>query len=724
MKHLSDTHTWVEPGHKLPDFEHIRPINLNQNVSTAGNVRTLKKLMRYRFIGLTLLSVILGTGGALTSAAQVPTAPSLKPQLVAASDVVATRDAALLREGLQAVDRGDWFEVRQSESLIRDTTARDILTWYRARRDSRMLFDEMDRALTRLGGWPEINTIRARAEEFIGGSTLDAHARVAWFENHGGARTGIGHITFARALEALGRDEEALREVRAAWHGRTLNKDLSQRTYAKYQDKLTQADHRRRADFLLWTRQTSAAERMKPLLTPDWKTLVDARSRLIRRARGVDTAVDSVSRELQSHPGLLFDRAEWRRRARMTDRVTPLLRQIDGASIPAAGRSRLWKARHPQARTALKNGDWRLTYELAAPHGMTSGRDFAEAEWLAGWVALRHLGDANLALEHFERLQTGVSTPISLSRALYWKGRSHEALGDQPAADAAYAAAATHRFSYYGQLAAEKVMQGTIQISAAYTVTETDRSNFDSRSLVRAMRLFAENGWDASFRKFAYHLDDQLTRPQDFDLLAELGRQYHYADIGVRGAKAGLAKGVVAPDAAYPLVDYTLLREPDVERSLMLALSRQESEMNPAAISHANARGLMQFIPRTAKLEARRQGLPFRTSWLTDDPGYNMTLGGAHLDTLLNQFNGSYIMTAAAYNAGASRPQRWIGEYGDPRAGEIDPVDWVEFIPFSETRNYVQRVLENTQVYRHRLSGQPEAIRLSDDLQRGRFGKN
>lgn len=146
--------------------------------------------------------------------------------------------------------------------------------------------------------------------------------------------------------------------------------------------------------------------------------------------------------------------------------------------------------------------------------------------------------------------------------------------------------------------------------------------------------------------------------------------------------------------------------------------------MNPAAISHANARGLMQFVPRTARMEARRQGLPFRTSWLTDDPGYNMTLGGAHLDTLLGQFNGSYIMTAAAYNAGASRPQRWIGEYGDPRAGEVDPVDWVEFIPFSETRNYVQRVLENTQVYRHRLSGEPVDIRLSEDLQRGRFGNN
>ncbi|MEQ3746445.1 MAG: lytic transglycosylase domain-containing protein [Henriciella sp.] len=677
--------------------------------------------MQKRLFGLTS-AVFLGlsmTG--LASAAQIATPPSLKPALVAASDIVATKDAGLLREGLQAVDKGRWFEVQRIEGQIRDTTARDILTWYRARRDSSMSFDELDRALTRLGGWPDQAKIRARAEERLDGSALDANARAAWFERHGGAKSGAGNLVYAQALEVLGRSEDALREVRKAWHGRTLNEDLSQRTYAKYKSQLGQFDHRQRADFLLWTRQTTAATRLKSLLTPDWRQMVDARIRLIRRSNGVDTAVRSVSQELQDHPGLMFDRAQWRRKARMSDRVTPLLRKIDGAQVPEAGRGRLWKERNIAVRSALKDADWSLAYDLSATHGMSEGRDFAAAEWVAGWIALRHQGDAARALKHFESLERGVGTPISLARARYWIGRSKEALGDTEGAQAAYVKAAKHSFTYYGQLAAEKASQSLIELPDSFTVTEADRNNFDSRSLVRALRLFAENGWDASFRKFAYHLDDQLTRPQDFELLAELGRQYHYADIGVRGAKAGLAKDIIATDAAYPLVDYPLLQEPRVERSLMLALARQESEMNPAAFSHANARGLMQFIPSTAKSEARRQGLPYRASWLTDDPGYNMTLGGAHLDTLLGQFNGSYIMTAAAYNAGASRPNRWIGEYGDPRAGEVDPIDWVEFIPFSETRNYVQRVLENTQVYRHRLSGEPEEIQLSDDLKRGRF---
>jgi soluble lytic murein transglycosylase len=648
-------------------------------------------------------------------------APSLKPDLGGISKLVSAHDATELRQGLNAVELGNWSQVRRIEARLVDQTARQILTWYRARRDVRMSFSELTAALDELQGWPEINNIRATAEDRISTSGLSDADIVAWFSSHGGPSSGVGHLNFARALAGLGNPDQALSEIRTAWHGRTLSQSLSQQIYRDYRTALTQEDHRQRADFLLWTRQTGAAARMKPLLTQDWQNLVDARIRLIRRQGGVDRAIAAVPTALRAHPGLLFDRAQWRRRSGMTSRVSPLLRDIDGHHVPLSGRGRLWDERNMAVRRALKDADWELAYELAAPHGLDAGVDFAEAEWMAGWVALQHLGDADLALRHFSALEAGVDAPISEARALYWKGRAEAALGHHDRAREAYLAASAFGFTYYGQLAAEKVDQSLINLPVSQAASAADRDAFMRRPLVRALVLFAENGWDALFRKFAYHLDDQLETPQDFELLAELGRQYHYSDIGVRAAKVGLAKGVVAADAAYPVVDYPLLREPTVERSLMLALSRQESEMNPGAISHANARGLMQFIPRTARLEARRQGLPYRTSWLTDDPGYNMTLGGAHLDTLLDQFNGSYIMTTAAYNAGASRPRRWVSDYGDPRAGEVDPIDWVEFIPFSETRNYVQRVLENTQVYRHRLTGQPVSVQLSEDLQRGRF---
>ena len=431
--------------------------------------------------------------------------------------------------------------------------------------------------------------------------------------------------------------------------------------------------------------------------------------------------VDAVPANLQDNPGLLYERAKWRRqKLRNQDVATPLLTGIDGNDIPEAGRSRLWDERNIAIRTDLKDGNWSRAYQLASPHGMESGGDFAEAEWVSGWIALRLKNDADRSLQHFETMSDGVSTPISLARGKYWAGRARDALGQPDAARTDYTAAAEHKFTYYGQLAAERLDDKKLAFPKTSEPTAEEISAFEDKPMVQALRLLGESGEERLFREFAYHMDDLLETESEYLLLARIATEYQVPDVGVRGAKAGLAKGIVSTDAAYPVVAYPLLREPQVERPLMLALSRQESEMNPNAISHVGARGLMQFMPATARNEARLRGLPYRTSWLTDDPGYNMTLGGQHLDTLLSRFNGSYIMTAAAYNAGPSRPRQWIQDYGDPRTGQVDPIDWVEFIPFSETRNYVQRVLENTQVYRHRLSGEPIDIEIEEDLDRGR----
>ncbi|MEL7480297.1 MAG: lytic transglycosylase domain-containing protein, partial [Pseudomonadota bacterium] len=419
--------------------------------------------------------------------------------------------------------------------------------------------------------------------------------------------------------------------------------------------------------------------------------------------------------------GLLYDRARWRRRrARNQAGATELLVRIDGADVPPAGRDNLWDERNIAMRAALKQRDYRTAYRLAAPHGLSSGTDFAEAEWAAGWISLRFLNQRDRAATHFETLRAGVSTAISASRADYWLGRAREAAGDADGARAAYELAAIHTTAYYGQLAAEKIGRRGILFPQTPVPTEEQRAEFVSRPLIRVLRLLGEAGERGQFRQFAYHIDDQLETPVDQLLLAEVANAYHIPDVGVRGGKAGLGKGIIAPEAAYPVVTYPLRRPANVENAFVLALSRQESELNPRAISHANARGLMQLIPATARTQARREGLPYRTSWLTDDPAYNMTLGATHLDDLISQFGGSYIMTAAAYNAGPRRPKQWIIDYGDPRRGEVDPIDWVELLPFSETRNYVQRILENTQVYRHRLAGQSVDIRLLEDLHRGR----
>ncbi|MEM7767987.1 MAG: lytic transglycosylase domain-containing protein [Pseudomonadota bacterium] len=667
------------------------------------------------------LALVTGLLAVPVAAASAPLAPSVKPDKPYASRVVSTSDAAILEGALDAADRGDWRRVAQMQSAAGDDTVKDLIAWRRATgHGGELSFTELSQALERLDGWPRESLIRGFAERAIDESRLSYSERAAWL-SAGGPVSGDGEIALAIAQLQTGDTEAGDTRLKTAFRTRTLTTERVDRLLRDYAGRITQDDLRARVDFLLWSGQRSAASRLSRRLTSDYRALTEARIALAARRRGVDRAVQAVPGHLQSHPGLLYDRAKWRRQKGRHDAATPLLMDIDADAVPEAGRSRLWRERHLAVRRAIKDKDYREAYTLVAPHGMSRGGDFATAEFLAGWLSLRKQGDAARAAGHFSTLGEGVSTPISRSRAEYWSGRALEVLNQTSEAEAAYDRAAAFPYTYYGQLSAERTGDTVISFADAALPTEADRLAFEARPLVRALRLLAEAGETGLFRQFSYHLDDQLETPADFVLLKALGEEYRYNDIGVRGAKSGLARGIVAADAAYPLVNFPLLREPRVERSLMLALSRQESEMNPQAISHANARGLMQFLPATARTEARRRGLPYRTSWLTDDPGYNMTLGGAHLDTLLDQFNGSYIMAAAAYNAGARRPRAWIGDYGDPRRGEVDPIDWVEMIPFSETRNYVQRVLENTQVYRHRLSGQDEDIRLSEDLDRGRM---
>jgi len=635
-----------------------------------------------------LRSHLLGFGTLLLAAAaqaNTPPVPSLKPPVSYASDIVSTQDLAIA--GSPNVD-----------------------------------FDTLNLAMTRLADWPRFNAIRRSAENAIGLSALSHAERVVWFDALEGPVSGDGKANYAESLRQTGLGDAAMEVIRDAWRNNSMNRATERDLLRQFGGDLTRDDHFTRVNFLLWTGQRSAANRLRSKLSSGQRALLDARIALAARRAGVDRKVAAVPASLKQDPGLLYDRARWRRRrARNQAGATSLLVDIDGADVPLAGRDNLWDERNIAVRAAFKAGQYETAYKLSAPHGLNAGADFADAEWTAGWISLRLMNEPERAAAHFANLREGVSTPISLARADYWRGRALEAMDEQEQADAAYMAAAIHNYTYYGQLAAERVSRTGLVLPRTPAPTEAEREAFNDRGLIKAMRLLGESGERGLFRQFSYHIDDQLQTATEQLLLAEIANNFHSPDVGVRGGKAGLGRGIIAPEAAYPIVSYPLQREVQVENALVLALSRQESELNPRAISHANARGLMQMLPSTAREQARREGLPFRQSWLTDDPGYNMTLGAAHLDDLLDRFNGSYIMTAAAYNAGASRPARWVNEYGDPRKGEIDAIDWVEFIPFSETRNYVQRVLENVQVYRQRLSEEPSEIRISEDLNRGRL---
>jgi soluble lytic murein transglycosylase len=352
-----------------------------------------------------------------------------------------------------------------------------------------------------------------------------------------------------------------------------------------------------------------------------------------------------------------------------------------------------------------------------AGHGFPAGERKVDAEFFAGWAALVKLNDPVRAARHFEALRQMSSTPITQGRALYWLGRAAEAQGNTPAAVQFYRDGARHIQTFYGQLAAEKAGLTTINLPADPVPTPSDVAAFEGHEVVRALRILGETGEMSLFRVFAFQLDDDLPGPAELALLMDLSRNYGEGFTAMMVGRAASQRGFLMPERQYPV-----RLPPPVDGAapleFTLAITRQESSFDPRARSHANARGMMQFIPATGRSVARQLGLPYSDERLYD-ADFNMTLGSFHLGDLTSDFGGSMLLTTIAYNAGPGRPPQWVARCGDPRGAAVDPTDFIECAPFTETRNYMMRVMENMQVYRARLNGGSAPLTLSADLRRG-----
>ncbi len=629
-----------------------------------------------------------------------------------------------LRDGLAAVDRRDWFALAQLRDGATDPLVRRMLQWrLAASTDAPLQFSDLRQALDELQGWPGRNTMRTRAEQAIFDSGLPARDRVEFLRQDNGPITGDGRIALAMALRELGQRDEANSIARAAWRDDALTTATEDRVLATFNDTLTADDHAARAFGLLWRDQRPAAQRLTSRMSSADAAVVRARIAIQTRARrGLQAAIDAVPASRQDDPGLLFDRTEYRRRTDQPIEAMQMATRINAREAPSYARDAIFRERRLYIPRAMRAGNYQLAYQLVTNHGLTSGESFADAEWLAGWLSLRFLNEPQRAAEHFSHLSENVSSPVSLSRALYWRAEAAQALGNRSESERLFNEAARFNFTYYGQLAATRGNRSAmLSLPPTAQVSDAARQRFENRELVRALRVMAMVGDVQDFESIAYYLDDTLDDPMEIELLAQLAREQSWDRTALRSAKAGLFRNVVAVNAAYPLIDLpSTVSTRGPEPALVLAIIRQESEFDPRAVSHANAYGLMQLIPSTAQAQARREGMPYARASLTQDPNYNMTLGSAHLSDLVDSFNGSYVLAIASYNAGSHRAREWISDFGDPRSGSVDVVDWVELIPFSETRNYVQRVTENLQVYRYRLAGEPVRIQLEEDLRRGR----
>jgi len=632
-----------------------------------------------------------------------PTGPAI------AQDMDELPPPRALTSALNAARDGDWpLALTLAE---RDgTSARDYIEWTRLR-SGRGSVEDVLAFLDRNNHWPGLEYLRKQSESTFEDAT-DAQVRTLFQDTL--PATGTGALRLARALEDAGQAGEAEATIVLAWRTLDLDAEEHDAFRARYGD-LLKDHHAARLSQAIWEDRDGDVDRMLDIVPEADANLARARLALQARSGNVDAMISALDDDQLTDPGLAYDRFIWRVRKGLNSDAKQLLRSQ--SAIPAGlGYPDKWaNHRRSYARGELRSGDPKVAYEIAANHQLSSGSNFADLEWLAGYIALRYLDDPETALTHFEQFEAGIFTPISLGRAGYWRGRALEALDRPEDAQAAYADGAKQQTTFYGLLAAEKIgLPFDMTLAGTETVPDWQDTSLADSDLRDVVMLLRSAGFDYDAERFLTHMAETATETE-LNALGQMVEEAGDPHLQVMLGKAAAQRGIVIPRHYYALHPMTEMDLP-VSMELALAIARRESEFDPSVTSHVGARGLMQLMPGTAREMARKVGDTNNVSDRLGDWDYNAKLGSAYLAQLAEQFSGNVMLISAAYNAGPSRSVTWSRQYGDPRADDTDIVDWVESIPFRETRNYVQRVAESLPIYRARLGKTPLPVPFTTEI--------
>jgi soluble lytic murein transglycosylase len=628
-----------------------------------------------------------------------------RAQTLSEADLHGTRDS------FAAAQAGDWSRAYAELAAISDPLPLKILHWMDySRPGTPGRFPNIAEFIEKAPDWPRQKALRRHAEEALAAESDEVAG--AWFKRYPPI-SAVGKVRSAEILLNSGNSEGGLAALRAAWVEGEFG-PLDERNFlARHSASIRAEDNEQRLDRLLWDAQNEAARRTLPLVSTDWRSLGEARLALAGLAPNAEVIAARVPAKLRADPGLIYQELHWRTKKEMVEAAVQILLSQRGDLVrPAAW----WSERQIIARRVLATGNAALAYRIVEQHGLIEGNAFSEAEFLLGYVALRYMENPELAFDHFSRILTHASTPYAKARAGYWGGLAAEAQDKSALAAEWYAAAANHMATFYGQLAAHRLGDDAPPHPVPEPVPDpAELARFNQRELVRATRIFLELGNRDLSKAFLLHLADNATVPTQFAMLAALAEPHGRTDLAIAVAKRAIEAGTPLMVHGYPVT--AVPNGGTVERSLLFAIIRQESAFDREAVSRVGARGLMQLMPATASEVADKVKLPFAAERLTADGIYNVLLGRTYLETLIDDFGGSYALAIAGYNAGPGRVRQWLREYGDPRGGNVDMVDWIENIPISETRNYVQHVLENLQIYRGQV-GRNSAFSLVSDLAR------
>jgi soluble lytic murein transglycosylase len=657
---------------------------------------------------------------ATTASSSLGQASAMPP---AASTIVtaAALDVAQLKRGIELVRNSKQSEASEAKKLISDPVAKKLLEWVILRSDDAGSdFSRYVAFISANSNWPSIVTLRRKAEATAFQDRPDAASVEAYFRQWP-PLSAKGKFAYARALLSRGDRKNAEALIRDAWRNDGFSQDVETKVSESFGDVLTRADHKARMDRRLYEKDdTDAGLRAAQRLGGN--EVLIAKARIAQLGKGnAKPALDAVPAAARDDIGYKFARIQLDRRAdRLTDAVA-LIKTIPKPLNQSHDLDEWWMERRVLARKLLDAGDAQNAYLVARDATEPDSPNYrAEHHFMAGWIALRYLHDPQTAYSHFLKITENNENPISLARGAYWSGRAAEALGHMQDARRHYQEAARYPTAYYGQIARAKAGLGELTLNPYPSLSSSERTKVMQSDIVRAAELlYTVDARDLAWAVMA----DSGDKSNDLGtlvLLSELTAKYRDARGMLLIGKLALARGVPLDHAAYPTLgvpDYKPIGPP-VEPAIVYSICRQESWFNPKTVSSASAYGLMQVTPSAGKYIAGKFGATYDQKRLLSDQLYNVQFGAAELGDLIKDYRGSYIMTFAGYNAGRGRVKEWVAKYGDPRDPKIDPIDWVERIPFSETRNYVQRVMENMQVYRVRFGGSGR-LAIEADLKRG-----
>lgn len=603
------------------------------------------------------------------------------------------------------------YEAKQSHNKY----IQKIEKWLRYQSDYEgNKFQDMVDFMEENPAWPDIKTIRNRAE--IGLPNNASSDQILQYFGKNEPITGNGMKAYADILLLSGNNNpKALELLKQAWKQGDFKQNIEDDFISNHGKKLSEDDHVGRASRLIWEEKLKDAKRMVGRLDKHFQHLFTARIYLIEDKKGVEQKVNSVPNNLQNDPGLLYDKARWSIKRKNYDRALSYIKLLGDNKEYA---DKWWKVRHRIVRELIEEKRYKEAYKVAKNHNTEEGTvEFADAEWLAGWLSLVFLNDSDEAYKHFYKMYQNVGYPISKSRGAYWAGKAAQINNNPTIAEEWYKIAAQYPTTFYGQMALFEIKKNPIPEFNPYPkIVRDELKKEQNDEMLKVAEILFENGDDKKAAKFIKAAIDNTDIPGEMAYISEFGARKNHLYFSVVAAKQASYKGVDLIKTGFPIINQ--MPKAYAEKNLVLGITRQESMFDSSAVSGANAMGFMQVLPSTAKLVSNKLGIRYKKDKLTEDGSYNIAIGSKYISDLINGFNGSYILAIASYNAGPNNARRWIRDYGDPREKKTayEVVNWIESIPFSETRNYVQRVMENTQVYKNLLFNQP--FSLEEDLLR------